>query len=292
MRSASPSRAWLVALLSLLAGPGESGPAPAVQPAARRLCDLLHTLPAQRRDECCGGGAGSLAGVCVQELSQALSSKAVRIDADALDACAAQAEAALRGCDGLARPIPALVACQGMVQGRLRAGAPCLSSLACPVGLFCRGASPGTSGVCSPPAKAGGLCPAPVDNLASFTGLREDPRHPLCDGVCIKGRCLAAVPQGGACSLSAQCAPGLACLDRHCALAPAPRPIGEACSAQLRCVDGGHCAGGVCVPQKGAGESCRAGAECSTLDCHREPGADEGRCSSPCASRARPGLDR
>jgi hypothetical protein len=281
-----------VALLGLLAAPSESGQAPAVQPAARRLCDVLHTRPAQRRNECCGGGAGSLAGVCIQELSQALSAKAVNVEGAALEACAAQTEAALQGCDWLARPVPALAACQGVIRGRLEAGAPCLSSLACPVGLFCRGAAPGTPGVCSPPAKAGGLCPAPVDNLATFTRLREDPRHPICDGVCIKGRCLAAIPQGGTCSLSAQCAAGLACLDRHCASAPAPRQIGEACSAQLRCVDGGHCAGDVCVPQKGGGESCKAGVECLTLDCRKEPGADEGRCSSPCASRATPGLDR
>src|SRR5436305_6828169 len=57
---------------------------------ARRLCDALHTLPAQRKRECCPSvAAESLAGVCTGELEAALRRGTVRLDAGAVAACEA-----------------------------------------------------------------------------------------------------------------------------------------------------------------------------------------------------------
>src|SRR2546425_4012855 len=57
---------------------------------AERLCDALHTLPAARKEECCGKALSSLARVCTQELSTALRSGAVTLDPAQIDRCERQ----------------------------------------------------------------------------------------------------------------------------------------------------------------------------------------------------------
>jgi hypothetical protein len=263
---------------------------PTPDPLAQQLCATLHTLPAQRREACCGSQAADLAQVCTREVDAALRRGALRLQPAAIDRCAAELATELAGCDWvtpLAAPLPP--SCAALVEGTLAAGVACASSQECGDGLYCRGAGPGVSGVCAAPAAAGARCEVPADNLAAYLRADADPRHAACDGACVRGRCLARVAEGEACASSALCAAGLACLDGACSAAPLPA-LGAACSAQRPCAGRAVCVDGYCATPKAEGEACTLPFECRSLACLSAPGSAHGTCSNACAAGARAGF--
>jgi hypothetical protein len=271
--------------------PAPSGARPAAakqDPAAQRLCDLLHTLPAERKRECCGTAPPSLAAVCTQELSASLRRGAVALDAAAVEQCAARTARQLEGCGWVTPLTPERPAvCREAIRGLLRAGATCRSALECGDGLSCRGVSPQRPGVCAAPAPAGARCAVPADNLAAFTGAREDERHPVCDGLCLKGTCLAFAPEAGACQSSAWCGPDVNCVGGRCRGAEPPK-LGESCAGGTSCGPGAFCQAGQCAPLKDAGATCSQPHECRAFECVRAPGGQAGRCGDPCGGGRAP----
>ena len=257
---------------------------------AGRACDALHGIAARRRSECCSAPAPSLGELCTRELDAALRRGAVRIEASALERCAKSAERHFAGCAWV-RPtaVRPPAECRSLVRGRLAAGSACESSLECEPGLHCRGVAPERSGRCAPPAAAGARCAVPADRLAAVLGGPAGD-HPECDGICIRGRCVARSEEGDACASSALCRPGLRCVDGRCANRPAPR-IGEPCPERSVCADGAYCRGGTCIALGEAGASCTLPFECASLACRKEPGARSGRCGDRCGSTGRP-VDR
>lgn len=268
---------WGLAILMPAIGEG----ATKEDPLARRLCDALHSLPAKRKQECCGAAA-SLAEACAQEVTASIRRGATSLDAARIDRCSAETERQLQGCAWVtplqpSRPAP----CGGLLDGKLGAGLACRSSLECGDGLYCRGLSPTAAGVCRPPAETGARCEVPADNLAAFALAKDDLRHPECKGRCVKGQCLALAPLGQACVSSALCASGLNCIAGRCQALPLPR-IGESCAGKTSCEAGAFCDAGTCAAVKGAGESCAQSFECRALACIKAPGAAKGACADAC----------
>ena len=264
-------------------------PAAALEdPLALRLCDALHTLPAKRKQECCGAKTASLATVCTQELTAAIRRGAVTLEAAKIDRCAAETERQLEGCSWVSPLQPKRpAACAGLIGGRLQAGGACQSSLECSDGLFCKGLSPIRAGVCRPPAEPQNRCEAPADNLAAFVRSKDDPRHPECKGRCVKGQCLAVLPEGGACLSSASCVAGLNCIGGRCQALSLPR-VGEPCVGKTGCDAGAYCDAGKCAAVKGAGEACAMPFECRAFACAKAPGAATGTCADPCVAASAP----
>jgi hypothetical protein len=298
----SPSRRCLSILLSATvvgapAGAAQrtadptrrAGPSPAqAERLARRLCDALHALPAQRRQACCGGVATSLAAVCTSEMAAAIRRGALSIDASNIDRCASESEKQLTGCSWVTPLLPSPpAACTGLVTGKLGAGAACQSSLECENGLYCRGVSAGRSGVCRPPAPPHAVCEFPADNIASYARAVDDPRHASCEGRCEKGQCLPFASAGSACVSSALCQPGLHCVGGKCAATPLPG-VGDSCAATNVCDAGAYCDGGRCAALKDAGAACALPFECRALACDKAPDAKLGKCADACVAAASP----
>lgn len=254
-------------------------------PLAQRLCDALHALPAKRKGECCGAAhTSSLAGLCGQELTASVRRGAVTIDAAGTAKCAEETARQLEGCGWVTPLLPQQPqACSGLMHGTLKAGAACHSSLECVDGLYCRGVGPRNTGVCGAPAAPRRRCEIPADNLAAFTGAKGDPRHPECQGRCVKGLCLPFLAPGAACASSGLCPPGLNCIAGRCQDRPLPK-LGEACSGRTVCEAGASCHGGQCKALKNAGEPCAQPFECRALRCVKAPGARAGTCGEPCAA--------
>lgn len=258
-------------------------------PLAQRLCDALHTLPVKRKSECCAGeGSSNLAPLCAQGLSAAIRRGSVRLDVAGIDRCTQETRSELEGCGWVNPTLPPLPqACNGLVQGHLLAGARCESSVECADGLHCKGVSPVASGVCSTASAARTSCDVPADNLSTLLRARNDPRHPECQGRCVKGECLPVVEAGGACVSSSGCVSGLNCIAGHCENKPLPR-AGEPCPGKTACDIGAYCSpDGRCVALKNAGEACSQPFECRGLACSKAPGETSGKCGEPCGSAVR-----
>lgn len=281
-------------LLALLAAPAASQTRPTAAKAdaqARSLCDALHTLPAERKRQCCGTDPSSLADICIRELSASLRSGALTLDPPQLDRCMAEVPRLLEGCDWVGPLGPKLPdVCREAMQGQLKAGTRCRSSLECSAGLFCKGVGPGREGLCAAPGAAGRRCEVPSDNLAAFTAAKDDPRHPVCEGVCIKGQCLPFSAAGGGCQSSSGCKRGLNCIAGRCQEHPLPR-VGEACPGNTRCEAGAYCQTGECKTLKSTGEACALPFECRAFECVKAPVASQGTCGNPCGPAARPPAD-
>jgi hypothetical protein len=255
-----------------------------LDPLAVRLCDALHTLPETRKAQCCGTPpAATLAGECAQTLSVALHDKAVTLDPEAAERCVEEASRKLEGCDWVTPLTPsAPEGCRNSIQGQLQIGARCRSSLECSDGLFCKGSGPTTSGVCAEPEAMGMTCAGTVDTLATYTKQVDyDLAHPQCAGYCQRGRCVAFMTLGGACSSSKQCAPGQHCVSGRC-VDETPPKIGEACSGSF-CEVGAVCREGKCTPLKRAGEPCTLPFECQAT-CIKPLGAQAGTCGMQCSN--------
>ena len=260
-----------------------------VDPRAQRLCDALYTQPLKRRSECCTGAGGSnVAPLCGLQLSASIRRGAVRVEAAAVDTCSEETTGELEGCGWVSPLLPPVPhACSGVVQGTLPAGAKCESSLECVDGLHCKGVSPVAPGVCSPPSPARTSCDIPADNLSALLRARDDPRHPECQGRCVKGQCLPWAEAGGACVSSATCVAGLNCIAGHCEKKPLPK-AGEACPGKTACDTGAYCnSAAQCTALKGAGEACSQPFECRGLVCAKTAGESSGKCGDPCGSAGR-----
>jgi hypothetical protein len=280
--------------------PLDAGPP---DPLAKRFCDAVYTLPAQRTAECCEAGAApkpspiplALGGQCVRVLSYALSTNAVRLAPADVDACAAAIAQATVGCDWvtLTLTVPIPPACEGILAGQLPEKAPCRSSLECAAGLRCQGLSAIVPGVCGPPRPPGQECNLAIDSFAALT--RQDhyaSAHAECDGTCSGKRCTAALPEGGACKDDAPCGK-LRCEGGKCTAAPLPG-AGQACSSV--CAYGLRCLGGKCAAPKAEGGACETGAECRGAcvpanlgDAPRPPGdgGTGGTCEKTCTFQLR-----
>lgn len=251
-------------------------------PLAKRLCDVLHALPAKRKQECCGTAVASLADLCTQELTASVRRGTVTLDSAGIDRCGVEAERQLAGCAWVTPLAPSRpAACGGLIGGKLRSGASCRSSLECGDGLFCRGLSPAGAGVCQPPAEASARCEAPADNLAAFARAKNDPRHAECKGRCVKGKCVPPTPAGEACVSSVLCAAGMNCIAGRCQALPLPT-LGASCAGKTSCDAGAFCDAGSCRAVKEAGERCSMPFECRALACAKPKGQDTGTCADPC----------
>jgi hypothetical protein len=223
---------------------------------------VLHALPEERRAQCCGSPAGVvLTDECTRVLTQSARSGAVRLDAGAVDACAAALAHELAGCGWVGPFPPALpAACAGVVGGTLGQGARCRSSLECTGSLRCRGAGPTEAGRCSAALPDGELCGLAVDTLAAY--VRNDAverAHPECSGYCERHRCQSGVAVGGSCDLTSQCVAGAHCREGRCA-AGAWAAVGEACTG-ADCAPGSRCFAHRCVVPRAEGQ-CQSDFEC------------------------------
>lgn len=251
---------------------------------ALQLCEALHELPARRKQECCGAPSASLAALCTTALTESLSQSRTRIDADAIERCGKASARQLAGCDWVGPLQPdSPAACSGLIEGQMERGATCQSSLECRDGLYCQGVSPLGAGVCAAPARVGARCEFPADNLAAYARAEGDPRHPSCEGICLRGRCLAKLAEGGACSGSAQCAGGRNCIAGQCRDTPLFAPD-AACSSSAECAAGNLCIDQHCGAPKPGGASCRLPFECRSLECRKADGEDSGVCVDACAA--------
>ncbi|MFO0593114.1 MAG: hypothetical protein U0441_36565 [Polyangiaceae bacterium] len=256
----------------------------APDPLAKRFCDAIHTLPARRKAECCGGDPSvTLADECARTLSFALRSKAISLDASSVAQCEEAAAKAHEGCDWvspLASPAPA--ACLGVVKGALQEGDRCRSSLECTGDLHCHGVAASDTGKCGKP-KASGACSRGIDTLASHVlDATADADHPECAGHCNGRRCEADLPDGAACTTAIACGEGHSCVDHRCSYAPLPS-AGEKCLGGA-CGGGARCVAGTCAAPKNNGETCVEDAECKGA-CDRSKGGPTGVCAMLCAAR-------
>jgi hypothetical protein len=253
-------------------------------PLVQRLCDALHTLPEARKAECCAIPPGSsLAAECVRTLTASVRDRAIVLDARKVEQCVQGASAAYASCDWVKPLAPAApAACIDVLEGQLKAGAQCRSSLECADGLSCKGVRPTTPGVCAPPGATGTLCAGSPDTLAiQVKDARYQADHPECQGFCRGGRCAEPIAAGGACSSDVQCGTGLRCDAGRCSSKPLSK-LGESCSGNA-CEPGARCADGRCVPFKKAGEVCTSPFECSA-SCVAAPGATTGICGPQCVA--------
>jgi hypothetical protein len=161
-----------------------------VSPWIAPLCRALHALPRERRAACSGEKPGVLlTSACEGALSASLHTQSVRLDEAQARACIAGMEARYEGCEWSdARVMPALPACQAVLEGARAEGTRCASSLECGQGLYCRGASTFDQGVCSQPQAAGARCELAADSLASYVPSPPD-THRECQQSCTRGRC-------------------------------------------------------------------------------------------------------
>jgi hypothetical protein len=280
------------------AAPAPTTAAPAVAPAIEvstterslieQVCATLHALPNARKKDCCGHDATDLSAVCVATLSAALPQGGIALKPQAIAACASASAASLTGCNWVTPLLPEPpAACTGVVTGSLDVGASCQSSLACADGQYCRGMGPGIAGRCAQSEPAGGACETPNDNLASMLRAQDDPKHRSCQGLCLRGRCLAVAQEGGQCVSTAFCADGLSCVAGLCSSQTLSQ-AGAACDASNACAAGLICGSGHCAAPKIAGASCALPFECRSLACEKSPGAQLGVCADACGNPAAP----
>ena len=138
---------------------------------------------------------------------------------------------------------------------------PC-TFLGCAQGLVCDHAG---TGKCTPPRPPGAPCTS--DDACTYYW-------------CDRGVCADQSAEGGGCTMSRNCRPGLNCnSDRRCvpSAPPAPKlPLGAKCAYDDQCAPGNpRCVDRTCVPLARLGEACRG-----TLDCEDNPFVEciEGKC--------------
>jgi hypothetical protein len=262
---------------------------------AQRLCAALHTLPAERKAQCCGAKPQQpLLEECVGALSRSLAAHSLELDSDAVTACAADMQQTLSGCDWVTPSQPLTPAtCQSLFRGRLGIGAACRSSLECEGRLHCEGSTPTQAGHCAEPAPIGAGCGSHVDALASYVLVRELERsHPFCADFCSLAthKCEPSPVEGSSCVASVNCGPEQSCVRGTCSRA---RGALDAPCAGSSCEPGLRCAAGRCRPFARAGERCANDFECASGGCVPGPSGD-GTCGAKCsislaALKANPG---
>ena len=201
-------------------------------PAAERLCQAVHVLPAKRLEACCKTppvAATLIASECARTLSYPLRHSAVSLSDADIDACEKAMTEETTGCDwivGMNAPVPP--ACDHVVKGRLAEHAQCRSSLECPDGYQCDGLSAINIGTCEKPKEGRVLCNSAIDTLVAVARQDGAPRiHPECAGYCNVSRCEATLAEGAPCKSDVMCGAGR-CAEGKCTSTPAPAPSASA----------------------------------------------------------------
>lgn len=218
-RRSEPEHAAAGSVRVGLVKPPPAAAAPA--PEAIAACDALQRRPLQRKAECCGSAPLTATfDACVRALDRALGSGGVRVDAAALERCAAAVERERDACDWVTPSVPLPPdECRSLFVGLVQAGGACRSSLECAAPLHCAGATPAEPGTCAEPLPIGATCARTSDALASLLMTDIEPEHPLCAGTCSfgAGQCRAAAPRAAPAG-ARRGAPGEACkTDFDCA---------------------------------------------------------------------------
>jgi hypothetical protein len=256
----------------------------APEPAAQRLCGLLDDTLEKHRAACCNQPPHVvITSECVRMLSAAIKSKAVTLDAAALDGCEKAFTAAMTGCDWVGPFGPDFPpACTALLQGHLAAGATCHSSVECVAGLHCSGVGPTAAGTCAAPASDGAPCNLAVDPLQLYTRQDAEAQHGECAGRCDRHHCAKPVPEAGECHASVECGREAHCGAGHCRRGRFA-PAGEACTG-ADCAAGLHCIDGKCATPRPTGAACQRDHECRG-GCVRADGGTSGACGPRCDRR-------
>jgi hypothetical protein len=236
-------------------------------PIAVRVCDVMHTIPGQRRAACCAEPPQQyFASECVRVLSASLEALALSVVESQVEKCATAMTASLEGCSWVTPGQPlAPKECQGLLEGLVAEGGACRSQLDCKNGLHC-----GAQGTCVGPEAVGAACGRGVDQLATLTGQRDlDKAHPSCAEHCsmVAHKCEAMPTVGAPCFAHVNCAPGQMCLEGRCA-AGNPGKVDDACSTGT-CEVGLRCLASTkkCVPFATSGEGCNSDFDCGKGAC-------------------------
>jgi hypothetical protein len=269
-------------------------------PLAVKLCDALTGLPEKKAAACCNAtpAVGIMAG-CTRHLSAALRHDTLEVDEKDVDACIADFEQTLAGCDWVGSFVPGPpAACRGIFKGKRAAGQTCRSSLECAGDLRCNDYNRAAVGKCrgagvSDEASCGGS----VDALATYTRQTDvDNRHPECKERCVRRKCQKPLREGEGCLTTSECLEGMQCMEppgaapakkkgylptKQCITIELPAKVGApcpdgACAAPLQCVRG------KCSARKGTGAACTDEFECRG-GCLKD-GGNQGTCGPRCAS--------
>jgi hypothetical protein len=255
------------------------------EPLAFRLCLALYDTPEQKRAACCNTAPQTVVtSECVRMLSYALHSKALLLTDVAVDRCTAALDKVYDGCDWPGPSTPELPdECKDITKGTVGKGALCRSSLECAGDLYCRGVGPTQAGVCDVAGEPGAACNLSVDALAGY--IRQVPverAHPECHGTCNRHRCIAVVPEGGACKDRIECGPNMTCKAGNCVAAVIAKK-GQACPDGA-CEPGADCIAGRCLVRKSKGSDCAIDFECIG-GCNKPDGGSRGTCGPKCSVR-------
>lgn len=214
--------------------------------------------------------AAALLPVCTSTLGASLSKGRVTVNAAARDACyAAYAETYAPGkCANITQTFsdPSGPSCRQAFAGVGAAGAPCLGDHECQDGLTCVGYTQTADGSCIAPPSLGQPCgAAKTDGGAVGLASLEFGDHPSCASGArcdsLSGTCVAADPE------------------------PPPSADGGPCTSSRGCQPGLYCEDGTCRPKKAAGGTC-TGSSFDTECIGRcdAPSGEPGTCVSFCGS--------
>lgn len=234
---------------------------PAVDPLARRVCELVWGLPASRKAACCKRPVpANESAACAQALTRAVRQKALSIDESHLATCAGELEKQTQDCDWVTRGLPRLptLCSEGLILGNRGEGQPCISTLECGGTLHCMVSDGGA--VCARPQPVGAPCELAPELLAPLLRIAPDVEKHACEGLCRAHRCIQPVAEGGDCAWTSECARGLHCGDGHCVIGATAR-LGEPCAGE-DCEEGTRCVQGACRALKTLGASCASDEEC------------------------------
>ena len=249
---------------------------------ATRLCATIHTLPRDRRAECCASKRTfSLQPECERRLKAALRARQVRLSTAAVDRCAAAMAKAFDGCDWVGPhwlPLPR--GCLDVVQGRLREHQPCRSHLVCPKDHYCAGMTTDLPGTCQKSRAVGEACNFGPDELATVLQQDniEESHSPCAGGYCRLGKCAAFSPVGQPCGAKGGCGPNARCSEGLC-VAGALAKAGQTCTLAT-CVDGLRCVEGRCQKPKPPQAACTSDEACFGV-------CKDGKCQRDCTSHPR-----
>jgi hypothetical protein len=184
-------------------------------------------------------------------------------------------------------------ACDAVFSGKQTEGKPCGSTVDCKEPLTCIGATDEAKadGKCKAvPAHAGDPCDTVFLRVTDFKHRARCGEGLVCEPVA--DVCKAAIPVGGECTHSFECAHPAACRAGRCSTA-APADVGGACEDDTDdCKPGLYCskhkgagdggkALGTCAEKKPAGASCT---EDEPFECKGQCKRGEGKCVSLCGS--------
>lgn len=257
-------------------------------PDALKLCRVLQELPAEHDARCCGKPPPTEVLThreCIRMLSASLHSGALRLAPEKLAACLESAGRPALDCAWAGTQQPPPAPCLAAVEGTLKAGATCRSTLECAGALICNGVSPVRAGTCTAPLPLGQSCGGTVDPLAAYTRNQalETTRPECAAGSCQRGRCLAPPAVDAPCRHRGACAPGHWCNNFKCTDQP-QGALGDPCTGPDACQDALRCVAGRCRAPGALGSACTTDAECP-LRCLMDDNG-KGSCQPFCGIRA------